>query len=91
MCIRAGLGPDVVVPLILVARAYQDTRFDRSRSAQPRDRTLALPAGGQTNVTLELAEPSAINRELVERVHWYADDPRAALDALRAACASVKG
>jgi len=86
--VRYGVLVDIKVPAELIVRARVERRFGGGGLAKVRDDgSLDLSVGGQTTVTVELAEPvrfvRPMGKEAEARVlHFYADDPEAAVAAL---------
>ncbi|MYT30762.1 MULTISPECIES: hypothetical protein [unclassified Streptomyces] len=99
--LRDGARMTVRIPLERIASVRYDLRFGRSaREAGAKDGgarddgTLELAVGGQTSVTLELAEPVVAvrllgRRETVRTVRFHADDARGAVRAVREAMEAV--
>ena len=75
-------------PAELIVRARVERRFGGGGLAKVRDDgSLDLSVGGQTTVTVELAEPVRFVRPMgkeaeARALHFYADDPEAAVAAL---------
>ncbi|MER6051042.1 hypothetical protein ABT168_26930 [Streptomyces sp. NPDC001793] len=99
--LRDGARMTVRIPLERIASVRYDLRFGRSaRAAGAGDDgaedggMLELAVGGQTSVTLELAEPVVAvrllgRRETVRTVRFHADDARGAVRAVREAMDAV--
>ena len=89
--LRYGALLDIAVPADRIAHARVDRRHDRPGPAKlSPDGTLDMGIGGQTMVTVELNEPVTFTRPLGAQaearvLRFYADDPSAAVVALRAA------
>ncbi|MEU6327130.1 hypothetical protein ABZ851_07570 [Streptomyces sp. NPDC047049] len=91
--LRAGARRDIRIPLELIASVRHDLRFVRE-PAKDGSEVVELVVGDQTSVTVELSEPVVAvgllgRRETVRTVRFHADDPRAAVTALRARLAAV--
>ncbi|MEU3356414.1 hypothetical protein [Streptomyces sp. NPDC037389] len=88
--LRYGALLDIRVPARQIAAVRAERRFPESRmAAVDADGGADLAVAGQTTVTVELTEPVAFVRPLggtaTARVfRWYAEDPAAAVAALRA-------
>ncbi len=87
--LRAGSAVDVGVPLDAIAGVAL-RRADAPRRVVLDGDVLALGSGGQTQVELALSRPLAVRAGrvggTVQVVRFSADDPLAALRAVRAGC-----
>ena len=89
--LRYGALLRVAVPADRIAAVRLDRRFPGGGLVRVGDdEVLDLAVGSQTNVTVELAEPVTFTRPLGRRararvLRFYADDPDAAVAALRTA------
>ncbi|WP_438488241.1 hypothetical protein [Streptomyces sp. S186] len=90
--LRDGARMAVRIPLERITSVRYDLRFGRSarEAGAADDGVLELAVGGQTSVTLELAEPIVAvrllgRRETVRTVRFHADDARGAVRAVREA------
>ncbi|MCD9141986.1 hypothetical protein [Streptomyces albireticuli] len=75
------------IPAGLIASVRRELRFPTGSA--PADGVLDVPVAGQTSFTVELTEPLTVRRLLarpvdVRTVHCHADDPAAAVAAVRA-------
>ncbi|MGW1376387.1 hypothetical protein ACWD6P_19235 [Streptomyces sp. NPDC002446] len=93
--LRDGARRELRIPLERIASVRYDLRFSKETKAKGGAGAglVELPVGGQTSVTVELAEPvEAVRllgqRETVRTVRFHADDARAAVAALRAQLAA---
>lgn len=94
--VRYGALVDVAVPAGSVAAVRVERRFASGRPVEVADGVLDLAVGGQTTVTVELAAPVEVVRPLGGRerarvLRLYAEDPRAAVAALRAGTGTGTG
>ncbi|MFF7233550.1 hypothetical protein SAMN06272775_5034 [Streptomyces sp. 2323.1] len=89
--LRDGARRELRIPVGRIASVRYDLRFSR-QEARAGDGTAAgvaeFAVGGQTSVTVELAEPVVVvgllgRRATVGTVRFHADDPRAAVRAVR--------
>lgn len=89
LLLRYGALTEIAVPAERIARAWREDRFDRGGPVKVRaDGSVDMGMGGQTMVTVELTEPVRFVRPLGEQgearvLRFYADDPAAAVAALR--------
>ncbi|MEX2974256.1 hypothetical protein [Streptomyces sp. C184] len=95
--LRDGARRELRIPVGRIASVRYDLRFSRSEARADdaaADGAAAgvaeFAVGGQTSVTVELAEPVVVvgllgRRATVGTVRFHADDPRAAVRALREA------
>ena len=88
--IRYGTFFDLRVPRKLIADVRLVTRYDEDATVKVEDECLAVAVAAQTNVVIELTEPVTVVRPLGRRatartIHFFADDPRAAVRTLRPA------
>ncbi|MFG2289933.1 hypothetical protein ACGFOU_28150 [Streptomyces sp. NPDC048595] len=88
--LREGARRELRIPLERIASVRYDLRFSKEGGTG----AVALAVGGQTSVTVELAEPVETatllgRRESVRTVRFHADDARGAVAAVRAAVAEV--
>jgi hypothetical protein len=86
--IRYGAFFDLRVPRELVAEVRRVRNYNEKGMVSTGDGWLAVAVAAQTNLLLELAEPVLAVRPLgrrvqVRTVRFFADDPTAAIDALR--------
>ncbi|MGW2627792.1 hypothetical protein ACWC2K_00425 [Streptomyces chattanoogensis] len=86
LLLRDGARMEIRIPLERIASVRYDLRFSERRE----EGTLVMAVGGQTSVTVELAEPVVAvrllgRREAVRTVRFHADDARGAVAAVRAA------
>ncbi|MBE3013695.1 hypothetical protein IL992_31615 [Microbispora sp. NEAU-D428] len=86
--IRYGVYFDLRVPRDLIASVRLSRSYDERAMVRVADGRLSVAVSHQTNVTVELVEPVTVVRPLGSRaeasvIRLFADDPRAALDALR--------
>ncbi|MFJ9414392.1 hypothetical protein ACIRPT_09515 [Streptomyces sp. NPDC101227] len=86
--LRAGARMEIRVPLAAIVSVRQELRS--AHDGKGADGAVAMSVGGQTSVTLELAEPVVAvrlsgRREAVRTVRFHADDARGAAAAIRAA------
>ncbi|MFE1775190.1 hypothetical protein [Streptomyces sp. NPDC059008] len=84
-----GARRELRIPLERIASVRHDLRFSKEGGAG----VVELAVGGQTSVTVELAEPVETTtllgrRETVRTVRFHADDARGAVAAVRAAVAA---
>ncbi|MGW1072633.1 hypothetical protein [Streptomyces sp. NPDC002537] len=84
--VRHGGALDVRIPARLLVDARPELRFPSG--GETPDGVLDLPVAGQTSLTVELSGPATVTRPLgrrreVRTVHCHADDPRAAVAAIR--------
>ncbi|MFG2142425.1 hypothetical protein [Streptomyces sp. NPDC048650] len=89
LLLRDGARTALRIPLSAIASVRHELRFTQDDSAQE---TVAMAVGGQTSVTVELAEPVVAvrllgRREAVRTVRFHADDARGVVAAVRAATA----
>ncbi|PJJ01637.1 hypothetical protein BX264_1949 [Streptomyces sp. 2333.5] len=91
--LRDGARRELRIPVGRIASVRYDLRFSR-QEARAGDGTAAgvaeFAVGGQTSVTVELAEPVMVvgllgRRATVGTVRFHADDPRAAVRTVREA------
>ena len=91
--LRDGARRELRIPVGRIASVRYDLRFSR-QEARAGDGAAAgvaeFAVGGQTSVTVELAEPVVVvgllgRRTTVGTVRFHADDPRAAVRAVREA------
>ncbi|MEV5485730.1 MULTISPECIES: hypothetical protein [Streptomyces] len=99
--LRDGARRELRIPVGRIASVRDDLRFGRSEARAGDAATEGAAAGvaefavgGQTSVTVELAEPVVVvgllgRRATVGTVRFHADDPRAAVRALREAMAGA--
>lgn len=90
--VRHGARLDLRIPLERIASVRHDLRFPKDKA--PSD-VLESAVAGQTAVTLELSGPVAVvgplgGRTEVRTVRFHADEPRAAVAAIRAALATAE-
>ncbi|MFI9046209.1 hypothetical protein [Streptomyces sp. NPDC053427] len=88
LLVRAGARMEIRVPLEAIVSVRHELRS--AHDGKGGDGTVAMAVGGQTSVTLELAEPVVAvglsgRRDTVRTVHFHADDARGAVAAVRAA------
>lgn len=88
--LRWGALFDLRVPMALVESVRVDRRYDHERLLQVTGDELSLAVSSQTNLVVDLAEPVTAVRPLgavvtARRLRFYADDPNAALAAIRRA------
>ncbi|MEU5213914.1 hypothetical protein [Streptomyces sp. NPDC020742] len=88
--LRDGGRAEVRIPVAGIVAVRYDLRFSRQESRDVPGGVAELAVGGQTSVTVELAEPVEVVRllgrsEQVRTVRFHADDARGAVAALRAA------
>jgi hypothetical protein len=86
--VRYGALVDVAVPAGSVTAVRVEHRFPQGRPVEVAGGVLDLAVGGRTTVTVELDAPVEVVRPLGGRerarvLRLYADDPRAAVAALR--------
>ncbi|CCK25120.1 hypothetical protein BN159_0741 [Streptomyces davaonensis JCM 4913] len=92
--LRYGVLLDIRIPADRVASVRQDRKFPEGKLAAVDDNGVAdIAVAGQTTVTVELTEPVAYIRALgtpaeARAFRFYAEDPGAAVAALRAAMVS---
>ncbi|MFJ9210776.1 hypothetical protein [Streptomyces sp. NPDC102264] len=84
--IRRGARLDLRIPLDLIVSARHDLRFPDVN--KPEDGVLTVAIASQTSVTVELAHPvTAVSllgrRTEVHTIRCHADEPRAAVAAIR--------
>ncbi|WP_236572920.1 hypothetical protein [Streptomyces sp. GS7] len=88
LLLRAGARWEVRIPLERIVAVRYDLRL--TQDAKKGDGVLEMAVGGQTSVTVELAEPVVAvgvlgRREVVRTVRFHADDARSAVLAVRSA------
>ncbi|MFI6770009.1 hypothetical protein [Streptomyces sp. NPDC050355] len=88
--LREGARRELRIPLERIASVRYDLRFGKEGGTG----VVALAVGGQTSVTVELAEPVETatllgRRETVRTVRFHADDARGAVAAVRAEVAAA--
>ncbi|MFF4695859.1 hypothetical protein [Streptomyces chattanoogensis] len=86
LLLRDGARMEIRIPLERIASVRHDLRVSEKRE----EGTLVMAVGGQTSVTVVLAEPVVAvrllgRREVVRTVRFHADDARGAVAAVRAA------
>lgn len=95
--LRYGALLDIRIPADRIAAVRQERRFPEGRLGAVDENGVAdLAVAGQTTVTVELTEPigyiRALGRPAEARVfRFYAEDPRAAVTALRTATERSRG
>ncbi|MFH0244572.1 hypothetical protein ACGRHY_19650 [Streptomyces sp. HK10] len=94
--VRYGALVDVAVPAGSVTAVRVEHRFPSGRPVEVAGGLLDLSVGGRTTVTVELEAPVEVVRPLGGRerarvLRLYADDPRAAVAALRAGAGTGTG
>ncbi|PSK93005.1 hypothetical protein CLV30_13132 [Haloactinopolyspora alba] len=89
--VRYGALVDIRIPAGMVASVRADRRYAHGGGLLnlSDDDTVGLAVAGETNVTVELAEPVRFSRPMgkparARTVRFYADDPRAVVAALGA-------
>ncbi|ARF55056.1 hypothetical protein [Streptomyces gilvosporeus] len=92
LLLRDGARREIRLPLQRIASVGHDLRFSEKRE----EGVLHMAVGGQTSVTVELAEPVVAVRllgrqEVVRTVRFHADDARGAVAAVRAAVTAAAG
>jgi hypothetical protein len=92
--VRYGAFFDLRIPRERIASVRQVRNYDESGLIRIEDGRLAVVVSSQTNIVVELAGPVIAVRPLGRRaevtaVRFYADAPRATLDALRPAAEPV--
>lgn len=87
LVLRAGPLVELRVPLHAVTAVRTDRKDHSGRSVQLTGAELALPVGDQTDVTVELSSPVAVpgTGGTASVVRFRADEPRAAVGAIKAA------
>lgn len=88
--VRYGAFFDLRVPRELIASVRQVRNFDESGMVKVQDGQAAVAVSSQTTVVVELTEPVTVVRPLGRRaqartIRFFADDPAAAVEALRTA------
>ncbi|MEU8079998.1 hypothetical protein AB0B31_31670 [Catellatospora citrea] len=88
--VRYGAFFDLRIPRRLVTGVQHQRNYNETGMIKVDGECLALAANSQTNLIVELAEPVVAvrplgRREQVRVLRFFADDPSAALDALRPA------
>ena len=88
--LRYGSYFDLRVPRPSIADVRSVATYDEDATVKVEDGLLAVAVAAQTNVVIELTEPITVVRPLGRRaeartVRFFADDPRAAVRALRPA------
>ncbi|GGO60577.1 hypothetical protein [Nonomuraea cavernae] len=86
--IRYGAFFDLRVPRERIAQVRHVHNFNENGTVRVEDDRLAVAVASQTNLIIELTEPITAVRPLGRRaearvIRFFADDPRAALHALR--------
>jgi hypothetical protein len=86
--IRYGAFFDLRIPRTKIAQVRHLRNFNESGMVKVADDRLAVAVSSQTNVIVELTEPVTAVRPLgrrvdVRTVRFFADEPKAAVDALR--------
>ncbi|MFI0350785.1 hypothetical protein [Actinomadura sp. 9N407] len=86
--VRYGAFFDLRVPRERIASVRQVRNYNESGLVRIEDDRLAIVVSSQTNIVVELTEPVTAVRPLGKRaeirtIRFFADTPRAALDALR--------
>ncbi|MDF5756052.1 hypothetical protein [Spongiactinospora sp. TRM90649] len=81
---------DARVPMALIASVRQARNLNENSMVRVADGRLSVVVGSQTNVVVELTEPVTVTRPLgrqaeVHTIRFFADDPAAAVRALRGA------
>ncbi|MFI6702016.1 hypothetical protein ACIBJC_24125 [Streptomyces sp. NPDC050509] len=84
--VRRGAGLDLWIPLERIVSARYDLRFPHADKSE--DGVLEVAIASQTSITVELDRPvTAISllgrRTEVRTVHCHADEPQAAVEAIR--------
>ncbi|GHF47023.1 hypothetical protein GCM10010218_30390 [Streptomyces mashuensis] len=84
--LRQGASLDIRIPAGLIRTVRRELR---SRGGEPGDGELDLAVAAQTTVTVELSEPVTVVRltgreQRVHTLRWHADDPAAAVAAVKA-------
>lgn len=91
--LRSGTWADVSVPLDRIATVTARRRSASDRTASVVEDALVLGIGGGTTVDVQLREPTVLTvgrrSATVRAVRFAADDPRAAVTAIRAALAAA--
>ncbi|GAA4592604.1 hypothetical protein GCM10023194_54790 [Planotetraspora phitsanulokensis] len=87
--VRYGAFFDLRLPREMITSARPARAYDESGVVTVKDGRLGVAVSSQTNIVVELAEPVTVTRPLgrlaeVTQVRFFADDPAAALAALRA-------
>ncbi|WP_449478538.1 hypothetical protein [Streptomyces abikoensis] len=88
--IRQGGTLDLCIPVAALGAVRRDLRFPGSETP---DGTLEVPVASQTSVTVELTGPVTVTRLFrrpreVRTVRFHADEPHAAVEAIRALMAA---
>ncbi|MEV7969364.1 hypothetical protein AB0O34_25760 [Sphaerisporangium sp. NPDC088356] len=86
--IRYGAFFDLRVPREQIAEVRHVRNFNENGTVRSKGHRLSVAVASQTNVIVELTEPITAVRPLGRRaeartIRFYADDPRAVVDALR--------
>ncbi|HET9518487.1 MAG TPA: hypothetical protein VFO77_12250 [Actinoplanes sp.] len=92
--VRYGAFFDLRIPRRLVVGVQHQRNYNETGMIKSDGECLALAANSQTNLIVELAEPVVAVRPLGRREHvrvlrFFADDPAAAVAALRPAAAGA--
>lgn len=92
--LRDGARMELRIPAERIASVRYDLRFGKEQRKDGAGGAVALAVGGQTSVTVELAEPVEVvrllgQREWVRTVRFHADDARGAVAAVRAEMAAM--
>ncbi|GAA1970981.1 hypothetical protein [Amycolatopsis minnesotensis] len=93
LVLRSGPLVELRLPLHTVIAVRADRKDHSGRSAELTGTELALPVGDRTDVTVELSTPVVVpgTEGTASVIRFHADEPRAAVSAIRAALSDLTG